>query len=235
MNTCLITGAARRLGKNLAVSFAQKGWNIILHHYQSDPYEVINTIKKLGVDVYPIKFDLQKPQEIINGFEQIKKEFIFPNLLINNAAIFPEQKSILETTDEDWDMVFNINLRSIFITSREFGKYAEDGSKIINIASEGAYKIWKQRISYNVSKSAVITLTKALAREFAPRIAVNAVSPGYVQFDDTEIHQIIPKERIPMKRYAKPDDVFNIIYFLATSSNYITGQDILVDGGLELI
>lgn len=236
MNTCLITGAARRLGKHLAIGFAKKGWNIILHYNQSNPDDAINHIKQFGVDIFPIKFDLQNSEEIIEGFETIKKNSIIPNLLINNAAIFPEKKSILETSIDEWDRVLNINLRAAFITSKEFSKIAPTGSRIINIASEGAHKIWKERITYNVSKSALVTLTKALARELAPRISVNSISPGYIKFEDNrETPEIIPEERIPKGRYSSPVDIFEIVYFLATSTDYLTGQDIIIDGGLGLI
>lgn len=234
MNTCLITGAARRLGSYFAIGFAKKGWNIILHYNESDPSKVINEIKQTGVEVFPVRFNLQNYDEIINGFELIKQEFHLPNVLINNAAIFPDQKSILDTTVEEWDRVINTNLRSVFLTSKEFCNFAENGSRIINIASEGAHKIWKERISYNVSKSALITLTKALARELAPRISVNSISPGYVQFENDDQDNIIPQERIPMQRYSTPDDIFQIVYFLASSTEYLTGQDIVVDGGLGL-
>ncbi len=234
MNTCLITGGARRLGKHLAIGFANKGWNIILHYNDSNPTKVLEEIKQIGVEVFPIRFDLQKADQIIQGFEQIKQSFHLPNLLINNAAVFPDRKSILNTSVEDWDKVININLKSVFITSKEFCKFAGNGSRIINIASEGAHKIWKERLTYNVSKSALITLTKALARELAPRITVNSISPGYIQFDNDEQEGIIPQSRIPMHRYSTPDDVFQIVYFLATSTEYLTGQDIIVDGGLGL-
>ncbi len=235
MKTCLITGAARRLGKHLAIGFAKKGWNIILHYNQSDPNEVINQIKQIGVEVFPIKFDLQNPQEIVDGFEFIQQNFVIPNLLINNAAIFPEKKSILDTSIDDWDKIMNVNLRAIFITSKEFSKIAPEKSRIINIASEGAHKIWKERIPYNVSKAALITLTKALARELATRISVNSVSPGYIRFNEENKEQeIIPKDRIPKRRYSSPDDIFEVVFFLATSTDYLTGQDIIIDGGLAL-
>lgn len=234
MNTCLITGAARRLGKYLALGFAQKGWNIILHYNESNPKYVVDEIKKIGVEVFPIKFDLQKPDEIIQGFNLIKQRFYLPNVLINNAAVFPDRKSILDTSIEDWNSVMKINLSSVFLTSKEFAKFADNGSRIINIASEGAHKIWKERISYNVSKSALITLTKAFARELAPRVSVNSISPGYIQFEDDKQDLLIPKEMIPMQRYSTAADIFQVVYFLATSTEYLTGQDIIVDGGLGL-
>lgn len=235
MNTCLITGSARRLGKSLAIGFAKKGWNIILHYNQSNPKNVIDEINALGVNVFPVKFDLQKSEEIIAAFELIKKNFFYPNVMINNAAIFPPRKSLANITDEEWDSVMNINLRSVFLTSREFSKDAPEGSRIINIASVGAHKIWKERIAYNVSKSALVTLTKVLARDLAPKISVNSVSPGYIKFNNDDSEEFISSDHIPKIRYSLPEEIFEIVFFLSTSTDYITGQDIRVDGGLGLL
>ena len=236
MKTCLITGAARRLGKHLAIGFAQKGWNVILHYNQSDPSDTLNKVKQFGVEVFPVKFDLQNLKEIINGFELIQKNFFVPNVLINNAGVFPKRKSLMDTSIDEWDWVMNINLRSVFITSQQFCKIAPKGSRIINVASEGAHKIWKERITYNVSKSALVTLTKALARDLAPHISVNSISPGYIQFEDdpNQNEELIPKEKIPKRRYSTANEVFEIVYFLATTTDYLTGQDIRIDGGLGL-
>lgn len=235
MPVCFITGAAHRLGKNLAIEFARKKWDIIIHYHQIFPSETIKLVEETGVKYFLVNFDLRDSQKIKESFEKIKSEFYVPNVLINNAAIFPQRKSLSEMQEDDWDDVLNINLRSIFVLSREFSKIAVDDSKIINIASEGAHKIWKQRIAYNVSKSGVITLTKALARELAPKIAVNSVSPGYIQYSTGSENEIIPKSRIPMQRYATPQDIFEVVYFLANTTNYLTGQDIIVDGGLFLV
>ncbi|OGU58824.1 MAG: hypothetical protein A2X64_09440 [Ignavibacteria bacterium GWF2_33_9] len=238
MNTVLITGSGKRLGKQLALNFAKAGWNIILHHFHSceAAEKTFNEIKTLGVEVFSVQFDISKPKEIEAGFKQINDNFHFPNVLVNNAAIFPKETKIGDIDEEQWDSALDTNLKGTFFVSREFAKYAPENSRIINIASSGAFEIWNHRIPYNVSKSGVITLTKALARELAPKISVNSVSPGTVDInDETPVEPLaISTSRIPFKRYATPEEIFEAVYFFATYTNYITGQNLTVDGGFGL-
>lgn len=239
MKTVLITGSARRLGRSMALNFADSGWDVIIHHHSSDERasatesEIIGNGRK----VYIVKADIRNTSDIKNMFDAISDNFSFPNLLINNSGIFPERKSINEISDEFWNNAINTNLSSVFNCSREFSYRAESGSRIINIASLGAFQIWKNRIPYNVSKAGVITLTKALARELAPEILVNSVSPGSILMaDDPSPNDkyMISSDRIPMRRLGNTDDIFSAIYFFATCSMYITGQNINVDGGFHL-
>ncbi len=236
MNTCLITGGTKRLGRATALFFAERGWNIILHYRNGDNLaSVIDEITQFKVQVFPISFDLNKIEDIDASFLHIYNHFPFPNVLINNAAIFPIQKSIKETTANDWDNVINTNLRSIFFMSKAFANYALPNSKIINIASVGANKIFKKRILYNLSKNGVVNLTKLLAVELAPNITVNAVSPGYIAFDNySELSNIPSLDKVPMKKYANTNDIINAINYFASTNNFITGQNIIVDGGMSL-
>lgn len=239
MKTVLITGSGKRLGRHLALNFAKSGWNIILHHLHS--YEqaerTFNEIKALGVELFSVKFDISKPKEIESGFKQIKDNFYFPNVLVNNAAIFPKMTKIEDIDEEHWDTAIDTNLKGTFFVSKEFAKFAPENSRIINIASSGAFEIWKHRIPYNVSKSGVITLTKALARELAPKISVNSVSPGTVDItDETPVeHLAVKPDRIPFGRYARAEEIFEAVNFFATCTNYITGQNLTVDGGFGLV
>jgi NAD(P)-dependent dehydrogenase (short-subunit alcohol dehydrogenase family) len=239
MNTVLITGSGKRLGRQLALNFAKFGWNIILHHFHSDDSAVktYNEIKALGVEVYSVKFDISKPKEIEKGFDEITHNFHFPNVLVNNAAIFPKMMKIEDIDEEHWDTALGTNLKGTFFVSKEFAKYAPENSRIINIASSGAFEIWKHRIPYNVSKSGVITLTKALARELAPKISVNSVSPGMVDItDETPVEPlIIGTSKIPFGRYATSEEIFEAVNFFATCTSYITGQNLTVDGGFGLV
>jgi NAD(P)-dependent dehydrogenase (short-subunit alcohol dehydrogenase family) len=109
------------------------------------------------------------------------------------------------------------------------------GGRIVNIASLGAFQIWKDRIPYNVSKAAVVQLTKALARSLAPDIMVNAVAPGAIAIpDEPAAGGMIAPSRIPMGRHGSTDDIFNAVYFFADTATYITGQTLIVDGGLNI-
>ncbi|HOV93187.1 MAG TPA: SDR family oxidoreductase [Candidatus Kapabacteria bacterium] len=234
MQTVIITGSAKRLGRGLAIEFAKKGWNIILH-YNSSQDEAIATaeqIRAFGVKVFPIQFDLSNYQAIEEGFEKIKAEFSFPNVLINNAGIFPPLTTLQDITPESWDSIMKVNLNAHLYTSKFFTKYAADNSRIINIASVGGLEVWKHRIPYNVSKAGVIKLTKVLAKELAPRFSVNSISPGTITFEEDPVND--SAEKYPMKRFATVQDIFEAIYFFATATNYITGQNICVDGGFTL-
>ena len=234
MQTVIITGSAKRLGRGLAIEFAKKGWNIILH-YNSSQDEAIATaeqIRAFGVKVFPIQFDLSNYQAIEEGFEKIKAEFSFPNVLINNAGIFPPLTTLQDITPESWDSIMKVNLNAHLYTSKFFTKYAADNSRIINIASVGGLEVWKHRIPYNVSKAGVIKLTRVLAKELAPRFSVNSISPGTITFEEDPVND--SAEKYPMKRFATVQDIFEAIYFFATATNYITGQNICVDGGFTL-
>jgi len=234
MQTVIITGSAKRLGRGLAIEFAKKGWNIILH-YNSSQDEAIATaeqIRAFGVKVFPIQFDLSNYQAIEEGFEKIKVEFSFPNVLINNAGIFPPLITLQDIIPESWDSIMKVNLNAHLYTSKFFTKYAADNSRIINIASVGGLEVWKHRIPYNVSKAGVIKLTRVLAKELAPRFSVNSISPGTITFEEDPVND--SAEKYPMKRFATVQDIFEAIYFFATATNYITGQNICVDGGFTL-
>lgn len=236
-NTVLITGSGKRLGRELAYLFAEKKWNVILHsfHSFSNTDKIQKELEKYNIKTYSIKFNIQETEEIEQGFKKIKDEFIFPNVLVNNAAIYPPKYSVEDITQDIWDKVINTNLRSHFFTSKEFSKYCPDNSRIINIASLGAFFIWKNRLTYNVAKAGLLQLNKALAKELAPKVSVNAISPGIIQLDE-EASEPLPnfKNKIPFERYATAKDIFEAVYFFSTCSNYITGQNIIIDGGFSL-
>ncbi len=231
----LITGAAKRIGANLALRFAEKKWNVIIHYNTSEKeaIQLKNQIINHGIEVSVLKADLTNENEIINLFSEINAIYGKLDVLINNAGIFHQPLDNPQIDANFWDKIFNINLRSQFLTSREFAKYANENAKIINFASLGGLEIWKKRIPYNVSKAAAIQLTKALAREFAPKISVNCICPGIVKIDEDE-HFAISTEKIPMQRYATSGDIFEAVYFFATCTPYITAQLLLIDGGLNI-
>lgn len=240
MPSILVTAAAKRLGKYFAVEFAKLGYDIILHYNSSEDKakQVAKEIEKLGRKCYLIQADLRSSEEVNRSFEKAFKDFQVPDILINNAGVFPERNKIENIDDDTWNEVFDVNLKASFYTSRAFAKFANEGSKIINIASLGGMEIWKNRIHYNVSKSALIQLTRALARELAPKISVNSVSPGAVDFESekgSDEASFMTVDKIPMKRYATAADIFEAVRFFATCTNYISGQNLLVDGAYNCV
>ncbi|MBS1537160.1 MAG: SDR family oxidoreductase [Bacteroidetes bacterium] len=237
-----ITGAGRRLGRAMALHFARKGWNVCVHYHTShegasQTVRQINSIgtATLGQRGLVIKADVRSKGQMEYAFDLAMREFgTPPDVLVNNAGVFPPPTSLQNISHEMWEETFSINVAGEFIVSQIFSSFAFENSRIINVSSIGGLEVWKHRIPYNVSKAAVIHLTKALARELAPRISVNCVCPGAIAVPDEPSDSdsaMIPTSRIPMQRHGTPDDVCSAIYFFATCPSYITGQILSVDGG----
>lgn len=234
MKKILITGAGRRIGRELALLFAQHNWEVIIHYNKSQQgaLKTQNDILNVGGKCHIFQADISNISEIESKFPRAFSEFGVPDVLINNSGIFPPTKSIFEITSDDIDKALNINTKSILFISKEFAKLAKKGSKIINIHSVGSLEIWKNRIDYNLSKSAALTLTKSLARELAPNISVNAINPGYVNLEEKPDDQTKNNiNSIPMQRYTNIYDIFDAVHFFATCSIYITAQYLNIDGG----
>jgi NAD(P)-dependent dehydrogenase (short-subunit alcohol dehydrogenase family) len=240
MPLVLITGSGRRIGKGLAIEFARKGWDVLIHYNASkeSAYETKEYIEKnFGVNVFLIEGDLADISKSIRVFEQFFSEVQVPNVLVNNAAIFPERKLLNEIDEELWDRTLSINLKAYLFVSKIFSKYASVGSRIVNIGSLGGIETWKGRIPYNISKAGVIQLTKSLAKELAPNIAVNCVNPGTIFIPYEPNHNdapLVSVDKIPMQRYGTILDLFDAVYFFSTCSVFITGQVLNVDGGYHL-
>jgi NAD(P)-dependent dehydrogenase (short-subunit alcohol dehydrogenase family) len=239
MPLALITGSGKRIGRGLALRFARDGWDVIIHYNTSE--ESAKTTQKeildQGRQSFLIKSDIRDEEQVISSFKDAVDKIGVPNVLINNAAIFPPQTPIKELEAEQWDDAMNINLRSAFFFSRIFAQYAKENSRIINISSLGGIKIWKQRIPYNVSKAGLLQLTKALAKELAPSIAVNSICPGAIMIENEPSENdkfLVSQSKIPMRRHGNVDDIYDAAYFFATCSKYITGQILCIDGGLSL-
>ena len=141
---------------------------------------------------------------------------------MNNAGVFPDAYPTNDLPEGVWDAAMDVNLKAHFLFSQAFAKYAQKNARIVNIASIGGLEIWKQRIPYNVSKGAAIHLTKVLAKDLAPNISVNCVCPGTVDLPDS-FGETKPKNIVSV------NDIFQAVYFFATTTPYITGQILLVD------
>ena len=229
----LVTGAAHRLGKSFALTLARLGYDIILH-YHSAIDEALQTkleIESLSRKVILTRADLTDPTQI----ESLLSNIEYLGVLVNSAAFMPKG-SIDTLTLENWDTALDLNLRAPFLLARECTKKMTDGGHIVNITDVGAQKAWSRFPSYTVSKAALESLTRILARAFAPKIRVNAIAPGFVLQSD-----IVPPEewerligRIPLKRPARTEEITSALEFLL-HNQYITGQTIVVDGGYSLI
>lgn len=237
MSVVFITGAGRRIGKSLAINFAIKGWDVAINYNSSEKsaLETADICRAYGVKANVYKADVSIKGEIVRAIDKSIEELGLPDVLVNNAGVFPERTKIVEIDESMIDNTFGINLKGEFFTSQYFSQLAKPNSRIINIASLGAFEIWKGRLPYHISKSALIQMTRALAVELAPNISVNSVSPGAIEVKDdpAKDSSLISVDKIPMKRYGTPEDIFDAVYFFATTTSYITAQNITVDGGYQ--
>jgi pteridine reductase len=229
----LVTGAAHRLGKVFALTLARQGFDIILHYHRSvdEARQTQAEIESSGRDVMLLQADLTDPVQIQSLVSHLNNL----DVLVNSAAFMPSGNVDLLTL-ENWDMSLDLNLRAPFLLAQECAKTMTHGGLIVNITDVGAQKAWSRYPSYTVSKAALESLTKILARGLAPQIRVNAIAPGFVLQSD-----IVPDEewqrlitRIPLKRPARTEELASALEFLL-KNEYVTGQTIVVDGGYSLV
>lgn len=235
----LVTGAGKRLGRHIAISLAANGYTVIVnyHHSESGARTTCSRIAKMGGAAFPVRADVTNKREVKQMIVNVHHRFGRIDLLVNNAAIFMEKK-LLKITEKEWDTIIDINLKSVFICSQVVIPIMlkQNIGRIINIASLGGIQAWKQHIPYSVSKAGVIMLTKCLAKECAPTVMVNAIAPGTIIIPGEEKsgQKHVSVSSIPMKKYGAPEDITSLVVFLATTSTYITGQIIAVDGGRSI-
>lgn len=237
----IITGASKGIGKDLAKTLAQAGAHIaIVARNKEQLEEAAHEIERIGVNVLPVPFDLTKVEDTAQMMDGIYKHFGKLDILINNAGI-NVAKPAEELTPQDWDKVLDINLKSVFFTSQAAGKYMinQKKGKIINMSSQMAFVGYYKRAAYSSSKGGITQLTKALAIEWAPhQINVNAIAPTFIETPMTKpmfADEAFRREvlgRIPLGRLAKSEDLFGgVLYLASRSSDMMTGQTLVIDGG----
>lgn len=237
----VITGAARGIGKAVALKLASLGANIVLNYRSSEKEvkEVENLIKDMGVEVISVKGDISKLDEVENLVSVAKEKFGCIDIMVNNAGI-TKDTLILRMKEEDFDTVIDINLKGVFNCLKCITPIMvkQKHGKIINLSSVVGISGNAGQVNYSASKAGVIGMTKSLAKEVGSRgINVNAVAPGYIETDMTEAlgdkYKEEVKKNIPLKKLGKPEDVANVVAFLSSeASDYVTGQVIQVDGGM---
>jgi len=229
----LVTGAAHRLGKVFALTLARHGFDILLHYHRSldAALQTQAEILTVGRRVILAPADLTDPVQISSLLSKVESL----SVLVNSAAFMPigntENLSI-----ENWDASLDLNLRAPFLLAQACARKMTEGGLIVNITDVGAQKAWSRYPSYSVSKAALESLTKILARALAPKIRVNAIAPGFVLQSDIvtaeEWERLI--KRVPLKRPARREEIASALEFLL-NNEYITGQTIVVDGGYSLV
>ena len=229
----LVTGAAHRLGKVFALTLARQGFDILIHYNRSSEaaLQTQAEIEAVGRRVVLSQADLTDPEQI----QALVSNLNSLTVLVNSAAYMPSG-NVEALTIENWDTALDLNLRAPFLLAQECAKKMTEGGLIVNVTDVGAQKAWSRYPAYIVSKAALESLTRILARALAPKIRVNAIAPGFVlQSDivtDEEWQRLI--NRIPLKRAARAEEIASALEFLL-GNEYITGQTIVVDGGYSLV
>ena len=238
--SAIVTGAGRDIGRACALRLAAEGANVALsYHSSSEGAEsAVAEIKKLGGNAIAVKADLNNPAEVESLVKSTVDAFGGVDILVNNTGGLVARKTIAEMTLEHWNEVMSLNATSSFLMIKACLPHMKKGS-IINLASQaGRDGGGPGSIAYAASKGAVMTMTRGMAKELGPDIRVNAICPGMV---DTDFHNVFTKPEVrthvanasPVKRKGVPDDIANLVYFLASDqSAFITGANYDINGGM---
>ena len=239
----LVTGASRGIGKETAKVFAENGYDVAIN-YVSDKTDVEGIKKEfedMGVKCLMVKADVSNEEDVNNMVESVISEFGKIDVLVNNAGI-TKDTLLMRMSKEDFDKVIDINLKGTFLVTKAVSKYMmkKRCGSIINLSSVVGVAGNSGQSNYSASKAGIIGFTKSIAKELASRnIRVNAVAPGFIETDMTNVLKDEVKEsignQIPLKRMGTAREVAEVIYFLGTEkSSYITGQVINIDGGMVM-
>lgn len=234
----LVTGGAVRIGRAIALALGADGWRVAVHFRNSEAQalEVVELLESAGASGVALQADLSDPEEISRLMQSVQSELGGLELLVNSAAAFPRHDP-LTVSAEEWNSVFDLNLRAPFLCAREAAKLMEEsGGSIINIADTGADEAWAGYVPYVASKAGLVSITRGLARAFAPSIRVNGVAPGAVLLppgEDSPEHRQAAEGRTVLGRVGAPEDVAEAVLYLA-GARYVTGEIIRVDGGQHL-
>ena len=236
--TALVTGAAKRIGRAIALKLAAAGANVAITYFgsQADAEETVRALAGFDVEAFAVRTDLNDPDSIRESVAAVVEEFGRLDILVNNAGVF-ESAALEQITVAQWDHMFSTNTRAPFLVAQAAYPHlraAEGGGRIIHIGSLGGTHPWATHAHYCTSKAALHMLSQTMAKAWAPEISVNCVAPGMiVQGEVGEGHAHFA-ERTPMGRNGTADDVAEAVLFFATGPHFITGQLLGVDGGLGL-
>ena len=238
--TAIVTGAARGIGEAIAVQMAKNGCQVVVSDVLYDEAQKVSEeLETLGIKSMAIKTDISKRDDVEKLIKSTVEEFGSLDFLVNNAGITRDNLSI-RMSEQEWDMVINVNLKGTFLCSQfaAWEMMKKRFGRIVNIASVSGIMGTAGQANYASSKAGVIALTKSFARELGSRnITVNAVAPGFIMTEMTEKLSDKVKDgyisQIPLKRAGTPENIDEVVSFLVSpSASYITGTVINVSGGL---
>ncbi|MGE8204117.1 3-oxoacyl-[acyl-carrier-protein] reductase [Heyndrickxia sp. NPDC080065] len=239
----LVTGASRGIGREIALGLAREGANVVVNYAGSEARakEVVEEIIALGREAIAIQCNVANNDEVQDMIKKTIETFGKLDILVNNAGI-TRDNLLMRMKEDEWDDVINTNLKGVFLVTKGVTRQMmkQRSGKIVNIASIVGVSGNPGQANYVAAKSGVIGLTKTTAKELATRgINVNAVAPGFITTDMTDkLTEEVKTEmlkQIPLARFGDPKDVASVVVFLASSSSdYLTGQTLHVDGGMVM-
>jgi NAD(P)-dependent dehydrogenase (short-subunit alcohol dehydrogenase family) len=234
--TALVTGAAKRIGKSLALSLAAAGADVAItyRHSEAEAQATVELLRRLNVRAMALACDVRIPESVAAAVAAVVQEFGRLDILVNNAGTF-ETAVLQSITVAQWDHMFETNTRGPFLMAQAaYPHLHQTSGRIINIGSLGGMHPWPTHGHYCTSKAALHMLTQTMAKAFAPRISVNCVAPGMIVNGEVDPAYEHFANKTPMQRNGTTDDVAEAVLFFARGPHFITGQILVVDGGLGL-
>ena len=228
----LVTGAAKRIGRGIALRLAAEGARVAIH-YQRSEKEALQTAEECG-GAELFRANLESVAEIEGMFRDVEASLGRLDGLVNNAARFTRFDP-MDITEKDWDFIHSVNLKAVFFCCQQGARLMRKsgGGRIVNLSSLGGLRPWAEHAHYCASKAGVIMLTRALAKAFAPDITVNSVAPGVIPFEDIDERGKRMIEATPARRGGTPEEIADATVYFLKASNFVTGQVLAVDGGLS--
>jgi NAD(P)-dependent dehydrogenase (short-subunit alcohol dehydrogenase family) len=234
----LVTGAAKRLGRAIALASAEQGADVAITYLESEreARNVVAELARLGAEALAVRCDVGDETSVREMVKEVAGTLGGIDLLVNNAANY-ETVEFEKLTVAQWDAIFASNARGPFLVSREALPHLKKRhGRIVNMGSLGGVRPWATHAHYCSSKAAVHMLTKVMSKALAPEIAVNAVAPGMIDLKEKAAAGFMKRmaKQTPMRRNGKASDVAAAVMFFATCPSFITGQILVVDGGIGL-
>lgn len=235
----LVTGAARRVGRAIALEFASKGCRVIVHYRSSEneAQDLVAEIVRRGGKADALRADLSQRIEVQSLIREIENRHGYVDVLVNNASEFFETP-LLTTSDDDWDRMLRSNLTAPFWLARRAAPMMIERKcgVIVNIVDVQAERYLDDHLAYCVSKAGLAMLTKGLARELAPHVRVVGVAPGPVVWPEhySQAKRDAIEHRVPLKRGGSAEDVAHAVRFLVEEADFVTGDILNVDGGAAI-
>jgi len=228
----VVTGAAKRIGRAIALRLAHEGARVVVH-YQTSEAEARRTAEECG-GAPVVRANLESMAEIGHLFSEAARLCGRIDGLVNNAARFTRFDP-LEISEADWDFIHSVNLKAVFFCCQRAARLMlqTGGGRIVNVSSLGGIRPWAEHAHYCASKAGVIMLTRALAKAWAPRITVNSVAPGVIPFDDIDESGRRLIAATPAGRGGTPDEIASAVVYFLKATDFVTGQVLAVDGGLS--